>query len=67
MLIIEEIRLSIAGRLGSEYTSNPNKIIFDLVSKGSVLVAGRISVETGQTISSVYSAASAVGTSTGWS
>jgi hypothetical protein len=66
MLVIEEIRLSIAGKLGIDYTADPNKIIFDVVKSGSVQCNGRISVDSSQNSANVYTTASSITASSGW-
>lgn len=41
-LILEEIRGSLAGRLGSPYNTNPDSISFGTIASGSVTVTGQI-------------------------
>lgn len=66
MLVIEDIRLIMASKLGSEYSKDPNKIIFDVLNSGSVRVSGRISVDPSQNQASVYNSASTITASSGW-
>ena len=42
--IIEEIRQTLAGQLGSPYNTNPDSISFGTLASGSVIVSGNISV-----------------------
>ena len=44
-MIIEEIRRSLAGRLGSPFNTNPDSISFGSVATGSVIVTGSASVD----------------------
>lgn len=43
-LILEEIRRSLAGRLGSPYNTNPDSISFGSIASGSVVVTGQVDV-----------------------
>jgi hypothetical protein len=59
-LIIEEIRRSLAGRLGSPYNTNPDSIDFGSIASGSVIVTGSVSVPDGTDPNQVLNTASTI-------
>jgi hypothetical protein len=66
MVVVEEIRASIAGNLGTPYNTNPSLISFASVLSGSIQVGGNI--DTSQsTPSATYTAMSSIQPSGGYS
>ena len=63
---IEEIRASLAGRLGEPYASNPNLITFTTIVKGSVITGGQIGVDPSLSGNTVLSTANSITPSGGW-
>ena len=57
MIILEDIRESLAGNMGSPYNTNPSLISFSTIKSGSVIVGGVMSVQSGSSASSILSSA----------
>jgi len=58
MIILEEIRQSLAGLMGAPYNTNPNLISFSSLTSGSVIVGGKMSTTSGSDPTAVLSSAS---------
>jgi hypothetical protein len=66
MIVIEEIRQSIAGNLGSPYNTDPSLISFSSVTSGSIVVGGTCDTSKSTSPSTAYQAISAVQPSGGY-
>jgi hypothetical protein len=60
MVVIEEIRASIAGNLGTPYNTNPSLISFSAVTSGSIKVGGSLDTSQSTSPSAAYDAMSNV-------
>jgi len=62
--LLEEIKYTIANRLGSPYSTNPDLISFKSVASGSVILAGDIGVTSGGNANSVLGSAQGINSGT---
>jgi hypothetical protein len=66
MIILEEIRATLAGLMGAPYNTNPNLISFSSILSGSVIVGGLMDTTGSNPATSLTTATNKLGASPGF-
>lgn len=66
MIILEEIRATLAGLMGAPYSTNPNLISFSSILSGSVIVGGLMDTTGSDPAASLTTATNKLGASPGF-